>query len=229
MFSTKVEYRIIDMDGEPMPAPVLELARIEAREERKREQAKACETRQKARDSARARRNMVKIDLGNGQILSVTRKRARQIEKARRDYAERERQKMRDLGIASEKDGPPWERERLVEKSGKRLKKGFYTFDYWDRLEGYEREATDHCAGPVETRRPVSKTPSPDVSRYRARATEYFTRAPRELPQDHAPRRGHTFGFDFCEQEDERRHRAVEFLTDDEIDVLDQYWRLRDG
>ena len=125
---------MIDIEGEPMPAPVRELARIAARREREenaalRRQERECE-REMRRAAAKERRNYRTIDLGNGKKLTVTRERFEEIKRARRDLAKRERQKSRELGIPRE--GPPWLREDRGEKpksSGKRVKKGFYTFD----------------------------------------------------------------------------------------------------
>jgi hypothetical protein len=127
----EVEYRMIDMEGEAMPGPELDLARIRAREERETERARKREERRIEKEKARAKRNMVEIEL-DGQTYTVTRKRLEQIEQAKREYAMRERQKMLDLGIRSNDTSKPWERNgsRDKQNSGKRIRKGLYFFDY---------------------------------------------------------------------------------------------------
>jgi hypothetical protein len=128
----EIEYRMIDMEGEAMPGPEWDLARIRAREEREVERARVREDRLAEKTKARKRRNMVKIDLGNGSTLFVTRKRFKEIERAKCDYANRERQKMLDLGIRSSDNSKPWERAKPTDPPAcnKRRKKGLHFFDY---------------------------------------------------------------------------------------------------
>ncbi|MFL6373830.1 MAG: hypothetical protein ACJ73D_04100 [Pyrinomonadaceae bacterium] len=38
----------------------------------------------------------------------------------------------------------------------------------------------------------------------------------------------HTFGYDACKAEEARRRQVVDLLTDDEIQVILHYWRIRD-
>jgi hypothetical protein len=126
-----VEYRMIDMEGEAMPGPEWDLARIRAREEREVERARVREEPLIERKKARAKRNMVTIEL-DGRTYAITRKRLRQIDLGKREYAERERQKMLDLGIPSPDSSQPWERAKPTDPPSRnqRGKKGLHFFDY---------------------------------------------------------------------------------------------------